>query len=149
MLYFDIQDKEHYENINVILKECLNFISSTDLTSLPMGQHKLTENISYNMFAHHTADEDDCTWEAHRNYIDVQMMIEGEEWIGYQHTKEMELGDYQATEDYLPLSGRKSFTLLLKGKYILILYPEDAHKTGITFEASKKVTKIVFKVRIV
>lgn len=148
MLYFDIQDKDHYENINVILKECLNFISSTDLTSLAMGQHTLTEHISYNMFSRPTAAEDVCTWEAHRNYIDVQMMVEGEEWIGYQHTKEMEQGEYQINEDYLPVSGRKSFALLLKEKRVLILYPEDAHKTGITFEAPKQVTKIVFKVKI-
>lgn len=149
MLYFDIQDKKHYEDINLILRECLNFISLTDLTSLAMGQHQLTENISYNMFSYQTAAEDDRKWEAHRNYIDVQMMIKGEEWIGYQDTKGMEQGEYQPAEDYLPVSGRKSFALLLKEKRILILYPEDAHKTGITFETSSQVTKIVFKIKIV
>lgn len=148
MIYFDIQDKKNYENINVILKECLDFISSTDLTELAMGAHQLTDYISYNMFSYQTAAEDERQWEAHQEFIDVQMMINGEEWIGYQNIKEMEKGAYQAANDYLPVMGKKSFNLLLKEKRILILYPEDAHKTGITFETSNRVTKIVFKVKM-
>lgn len=148
MLYFDIQDKKHYETIDTGLEECLNFISSMDLTGLVMGQHKLTENISYNMFSYQTATEDERQWEAHQKFIDIQMMIEGEEWIGYQDIKKMKKGEYQSEDDYLPVSGNKSFDLLLKEKRILILYPEDAHKTGITLDKSNQVTKIVFKVKV-
>lgn len=92
----------------------------------------------------------DCFFESHKRYIDVQCIVEGEEiievaestslMITMPYQDEMDLIKYYSTD-------RSSHILLKKGD-IAIFYPEDAHMPCIQTDTSDTVIKTVVKVSV-
>ena len=94
--------------------------------------------------------KEDAKFESHRNYIDIQYMIEGNEKVGvtdlsncstcieYDITKDLEFHDVNCDEEYLELN---------EGQF-LVLYPNDAHKPSISKNKKTTVKKVVVKVAV-
>ena len=88
--------------------------------------------------------------EAHRNYVDIQYVVEGKESIEIAPVSVMEV-----TESYIPERDVEFYAdkndaakfVLTAGGYA-ILYPADAHKPGVRVGESVPVKKMVGKVRI-
>lgn len=59
-------------------------LASLDLQELTPGRHDLGDGNYMNVDSTETAPASQRTMEAHRAYIDIQMVIEGDEVIGYQ-----------------------------------------------------------------
>ncbi len=148
MLYFNVKDKKNYEKLNKDIAICLDFIKNKNLNTLKNGQHKLTNDISYNVLSFKTNSEEERGWEAHQQFIDIQTIIEGKERIDYQHIDKMEIGEYEVKDDFLQVTGNSNFSVEMEEGMILILYPQDAHKTGININGSRDIRKVVFKVNV-
>lgn len=99
---------------------------------------------------YNTKDRKDCFFESHREYIDVQFILEGEEIIeltnsndlivNFEYNKEMDLIKYETTN--------QSSILRLKKGDVAIFYPQDAHMPCVKLINSVKVVKTVVKVKI-
>ncbi len=61
----------------------------------------------------------------------------------------MEEGDYDAEGDWQQMSGQALFDLIFTPGSLLLLDPNDAHKTGLIAEEAGPIRKVVFKVKIV
>jgi len=93
---------------------------------------------------------EECFFESHRQYIDVQFILEGEEIIevcdsslleiSTPYSKEMDLIKYKDTK-------QSSLIRLTKGD-VAIFYPEDAHMPCVCTDTCVKVIKTVVKVRV-
>ena len=89
--------------------------------------------------------------EAHRQYLDVMYMVEGEETIYVKTTAELA----NITKEYDPSIEALLATLdsdatpvrLTKGHFI-VLFPQDAHAPACDTEKTNAVKKIIGKVRI-
>ena len=80
-----------------------------------------------------TTDEEHRVWESHRAYYDVYVLFEGKERISYNFLSNMEA----------------LFDLIFTPGSLLLLDPNDAHKTGLIAEEAGPIRKVVFKVKIV
>ena len=64
----------------------LTYLHQTDLTALPNGRHVVATSATGDIVAivdHYiTRPAEDRPWEAHRAYIDVQCVVDGEEAVG-------------------------------------------------------------------
>ncbi len=70
---------------------------------------------------------DEGPYEAHRSYIDVQILAEGREIIRWNRLENMTaLSPYDSGTDKQALSGAGSLLELLPGMFC-VLFPEDAH----------------------
>jgi len=86
--------------------------------------------------------------EAHRKYLDVQYVIEGEELMGYAPLGTQEiLEPYKAENDIIFFKGEKSFIKVSSGMFA-IFFPEDVHMPGIRAGKVSDVKKLVIKVRV-
>ena len=91
-----------------------------------------------------------CFFESHRQYIDVQFILEGEELIevansstlvvAMPYNEKMDLIKYESSSD-------TSIIRLKKGD-VAIFYPNDAHMPCIKVNESTKVVKTVVKVSV-
>jgi YhcH/YjgK/YiaL family protein len=87
--------------------------------------------------------------EAHRRYIDIQMVMRGSEKMGYAHIsgarpKSM----YDEAKDIIFLDGNTD-TLTVDATLFLIFYPQDAHMPALNVGAHpQQVKKAVFKVKM-
>lgn len=83
--------------------------------------------------------------EAHRKFWDLQVVLEGEELMGYAPLDEMtETVPYEEQEDIAFYSGEAQTVRIGKGMAVL-LAPWDGHQPGLMIGAPAKVKKIVIK----
>lgn len=109
------------------------------------------DKVFLNRFAYTTNDPANAKFEAHRAYIDVMYMVEGEETIYVKPTSQLSniTMEYDPAGDALlaDLDADATPVHLTAGSFI-ILMPQDAHAPGCWYEGAKDVKKIVGKVRI-
>lgn len=92
---------------------------------------------------------DECVFETHRKYHDVQCVIAGDEWIDWSPRQALRLrGDYDPAKDlqfFEPPDHVMGFPL--EAGHFAFFSPEDAHRPQIRHRA-EQVEKIVFKVDV-
>jgi hypothetical protein len=73
--------------------KAFNFLKTFDLKKFDTGKYELEgKNLYVIVDEHTTRNEEDSCFEAHRRYIDIQYIVEGEENIGIsalKNTKEI------------------------------------------------------------
>lgn len=75
-----------------------------------------------------TRPAQDGTFEAHRQYIDVQILAEGQEWLVWNRLERLtDAAPYDPATDKSALSGEGSLVELTAGMFA-VLFPADAHK---------------------
>ncbi|MBC7915279.1 MAG: YhcH/YjgK/YiaL family protein [Pyrinomonadaceae bacterium] len=133
------------ENLNRY-NERLGFISTIlEENKFIKGKFDIGDTTSFGIGLEYTTRvSDKCLWEAHRKYLDIHVILEGEELVEIGDISNMEpTKEYE--DDYQLFKGNKEHSLrLLPGKF-LILFPNEVHKTGVKTKHCVGVKKIVFK----
>ena len=98
-----------------------------------------------------TKDPAVCRFETHRKYIDIQMMIEGEEIIEAMPARFLTSAEpYVSDIEYYstPLD-RRADSLAMGPECCAVFFPEDAHRPGLRVGAEpRQVKKLVLKVAL-
>ena len=147
------KDKIEQSNFSVLEKKCkeaISYMSKLDREKLSLGKHKVTEDFFYNVQEYVTNGNIEKPYESHRKYIDIQLLLEGEEMLQVTDINRLVVSNpYNEEKDciFYYASENASGTILRPGS-IMILYPKDAHRSFITNDHSSKVRKIVGKLKI-
>lgn len=95
-----------------------------------------------------TKDLEKTGWESHRKYIDLQLIVSGEEKMGvYPVTKATVTNPYDEKREAANYTAPGKFYIGGPGTFF-IFFPADAHRPNITPGGNKPVKKIVIKVRV-
>lgn len=145
-----LQPKLAKDVIEQRIEESLNYIESLEKQGLEKGKYEVNEFFYYLVQEYDTKPKSECVFEAHRKYIDIQWIVEGEE--------AMEIADISRLQVESPYSYDNDIAILkeipnlmrltLKPGVYTVLYPQNAHRGGIALRDSSQVKKIVGKVRI-
>ena len=148
MIIDKIENATIYKNLGERIKKSFDYITQTDLKNLASGKYEIDgENIFALISEYKTKPESEGKLEAHRKYIDVQYVIDGEELMGYAPLNGQErLDPYKEDNDIVFFKGDKSFTKVSAGMFA-VFFPEDVHMPGIASGKSSSVKKLVIKVR--
>ncbi len=133
-----------------VIKKCLDFITCNGGAAIANGKHIVEEDgIFLNVSEYTTRSIEDSKWEAHKQYIDFQLVLEGIEKIFVSDINKMKLGEYNPEKDYLPCDGETEVCYMLDKNTGILLMPEDAHMPGISVEnKTSNVKKAVFKIPV-
>ena len=101
-----------------------------------------------NIVEYQTVEAEKRFWEAHREYLDIHLMLDGTEQIDLNFIQDMDVKDYVPADDFLPMEGSKNSSVVLKSGDFLICFPSDAHRTAVAAEKSETIKKAIFKVHI-
>jgi biofilm protein TabA len=97
-----------------------------------------------------TKSPEDVPFEAHRKYIDVQILLSGRERIEVARQENLTLlHEYDENIDamfYAPPA--VSTSILLEPGQFVVLFPHDAHRPGLFVDAPVDVQKLVIKIRV-
>ena len=128
------------------LAQALDYLRTTDLASVAIGRHDLDGDRLFALVQEYTTRAaDQCVWEAHRKYIDVQFVAVGIERMGYANLAEMhERAAYDATRDVAFFEPGESFVTIPAGTFA-IFGPEDVHSPGHAAGEPSLVRKVVIK----
>ena len=151
MIFANIKNKDKYSLSDNILK-ALSVIEGYTPDNYSEGKNVIDgEDVFLNLFSYDTKCKCDAVAEAHRKYVDVMYVVEGEEKVYVKDTSLLSkiTKEYEEEGDYLlgELDEDASAIRLFPGMF-LILFPEDAHAPGCNTDSTHKVKKIVGKVKL-
>jgi YhcH/YjgK/YiaL family protein len=131
------------------LARALEYLRATDLMSVAIGRHDLDGDRLFALVQEYTTRAaDDCVWEAHRKYIDVQFVAAGVERMGFANLAQMRVRDaYDAARDVAFFEPGEAFVTIPAGTFA-IFGPEDVHSPGHTAGAACLVRKVVVKAMV-
>jgi YhcH/YjgK/YiaL family protein len=149
MIVDKIENSGLYKNLSERIKRSFDYIKQTDLKKLQPGRYDIEgDNIFALISDYQTKLESEGKLEAHKKYIDVQYVIEGEELMGYAPLGNQQTAEaYKEENDIIFYKGEKVFIKVTEGMFA-IFAPEDVHMPGIQSEKKSLVKKLVIKVKV-
>lgn len=135
-------------DINEKLQACVHYAKNHTLVDYELGRHEVQDGIFVNIVSYETKERSECFYEAHRAYIDVHLMLQGEEIIDINDIDAMRQEAFKEEEDFLPLFGERKLEVHMCKDDVLICFPHDAHQTAVYIDEPKHIKKAIFKVKI-
>lgn len=152
MLTTTMKYAEKYDYLAEKFQKAFRFLRETDLLALPAGNVLIDgEEVYANVQNYTTMRPEECPFESHRKYFDIQYIAEGEETFGYEPLENLTpVMAYDEERDLIFYEEpRQSGAIILKAGDFAIASPEDGHAPRrMTENGSCKVKKIVVKVRV-
>lgn len=149
MIFGNVNHLKEFSYLEDGVKKCFEYAKANDLAAFEKGSHPIDgDNLFVNIVEYETTAPENRFWEAHRGYLDVHLMLNGEEQIDLNFIENMTQKDYIPKDDFLPLEGPANCHVTLRNGDFLVCYPNDGHMTAIKVNESKKIKKAIFKVRI-
>lgn len=146
-----IAEKRDITDIKKRIDEAIKYLNSLNISINDAGRKvKVSNNFYYSVQYYDTRSPELCELESHRNYVDIQIMISGQECMELADIARLSVKrQYDEENDIIlwNLPDKSSKTILSEGDYI-VLYPEMAHRGAMQYKKSEKVLKIVGKIRI-
>ena len=150
MVYDKIDNIEIYKGLSTDIYEALKFLQNAT-PSTPTGVIQLNPRVKAIVSEYETKAVNENGYEAHKRYIDIQALLEGEERIACQpiewlkqtkpYSEDCDAAFYAAPE-VIPHPS----SLTLRPGYFAILYPQDGHMPQLSVTTPTKVKKVVIKV---
>ena len=150
MIYDLIDNKHFYFKQDEAIYKALTFAGDFDLSQAD-GRYEIDgDNLFALVMTYNTKDGQDGLFEAHKDYIDVQLILDGQELLNVVVEDNLKVDQsYCAEDDVILFNPPDKFSsmLLLPGIFT-VLYPQDIHRPGRCLDGVKKVRKMVLKVRV-
>lgn len=125
-----------------------NFLKENAGKILSDGKHIIDENC-YVAVSEYNTNNGEGLFEGHRKYIDLQMVVEGEEYVRVQNLDDCILKvDYDDAKDVVFYDANSWHNIYLTKGYFLVLEENDLHKPGVCITQASKVKKYVFKIGV-
>ena len=145
MIFDKIEKLRQYD---VVSDKVLNFLFNLD-ENTPEGHYEIEDGVFANVDVYDTKLHANCFPEAHKRYIDIQMLLSGEERLDFANVSELSVKDeYDEEKDvaFFDIPDRMN-TVYLKSGYFAMLFPHDAHRPQMnSTEISQNVKKVVVKI---
>ena len=115
-----------------------------------VGKYELEDGAYVSVQEYTTKARSEAKYEAHKKFIDIQLILSGRELIAVTPIEKMEIKDeYNETKDVMFFQHNDECTdYVLEAGDFLILYPQDVHMPGVCVNERSLVRKIVVKVPV-
>ncbi|EGR7965962.1 DUF386 domain-containing protein [Vibrio vulnificus] len=152
MLYIKLEKSENLSFLPTAIKKGLDFvINMPKYDTLPNGRYEIEgDNVFANVMNYVTESEPDKRAEVHQKYLDIQVVLSGQELIlyGESYTDINSSESYDEENDFdLFNQIKEEQKLILSEGYAVIFFPGELHKPGCSIDGPNEVRKLVIKVK--
>lgn len=151
MLYSKIGLLNEYDLDSPKFKTAFSFLQNTNLEKLQEGWIQLDNNVRVSVQRYTSFKWDDNKFETHKNFLDLQYVISGEELCAVCHKEDLgpiytpydeqkDIAFYEDPRDYS--------SIILKARDLVILTPDDPHKPRCSIGFPLEIRKIVIKIPV-
>lgn len=148
MIIDTLDNLKNYVGLNPLFADVVKFLEENDLETLEAGKHIIKgSDLFVNIINQKGKTPDEAVMETHRNMLDIQIPIDGEETYGYLPLEDIEVeAEYNAEKDVTKYPGQPSSTYATCHPGMMaIFFPQDGHTPCISNDEMFK--KAVFKVK--
>ncbi|HBC6265104.1 N-acetylneuraminate anomerase [Citrobacter braakii] len=136
--------------LHPVLQQALTLAVAANLQEKTPGRYELQgDNIFMNVMQFATQSPEQKKAELHREYIDIQVLLSGEERILFGMTDSARQCEEMHVEDDYQLCSQiaDEQAMVLKPGRFVIFMPGEPHKPGCVVQAPMDIKKVVIKVR--
>jgi len=149
MILDSLKNAYAYISLNPLFKQAFDFISKNDLSSFEPGKVVLDGDRLYiSVMEIEGKTPEAAKMEAHKKYIDIQIVLKGEEtmgWTAIEHCKN-EIDPYNTDKDIVFYTDKPTTNISVNPGEFIIFFPEDGHAPAIGKGHIKKaVVKVLVK----
>ena len=150
MVIDTLQNAQQYVSLHKGLGDAFHYLHTTDLATTPPGKYAINGDDLFAIVQEYdTLDMAGEQMEAHKQYIDVQYMISGEELVGHSFLNDLHLSvPFDVVNDCSLFEGTPSFFTRLAAGTFMIFFPSDLHMPCIKNGIAVKVKKVVVKIKV-
>lgn len=142
-------DLKNIDKYCEIPKEVSNFLKGLD-ANYQAGHYEINAKSYANIDIYDTKPVEQCRFEAHKKYIDIQMTLNGFEELDYIAAKELIISEqYDEKRDvmFFQNPSKKSDVIQLSPFKFAMIYPHEAHRPQVmNTNKPEKVKKVVVKI---
>jgi YhcH/YjgK/YiaL family protein len=147
--------EELYEQIpsSAGIRQGLDFIAANRASNLADGRYEIDGTRVYALVQSYQTlpAGDESKYEAHRQYLDIQFIVEGSEGMGWTKLENMKVTqEYNPAKDVIlgtcPLA--QATLIRVDAGQAALFFPSDAHAPKLAVAAPGPVRKIVVKVQL-
>ncbi|MBU1001406.1 MAG: YhcH/YjgK/YiaL family protein [Proteobacteria bacterium] len=143
-----LENLPQYFSLSEGFEKTAKFLASQDLDIIAAGRHEIDGESAFAMVSRNTGrPRDGARLEAHRQYIDIQIVLAGHDNIGWKPVSQCSQPDGQYIEERdvrFYLDEPEIWLPLTPGRFA-IFFPEDAHLPSVS---SGPLDKLVVKVAV-
>ena len=150
MITDTIGNAASYAKLSPRIATAFEFLQRRDLANLEQGKHLIDGDSVFAMIQEYTTKpREQCFWESHRKFTDVQFIQAGVEAIGWSPIERMKvIKPYDAEKDLQVLAGDGQIIELPAGRFAIFM-PHDVHMPCLAATSgAATVRKIVVKVAV-
>lgn len=147
MILDKLSQAKAYRGIHPRLDAALDRLDEGFLSTVGPETQQLEGDALYvTRFTYDTLPLEETFFEAHRRYLDIHLMMKGEERVDVASPRGLTL--FEQKGDFYAYRGQAEQSLVLRPGSFLVVFPEDAHRIKIQVDGPKTVSKVVFKVLV-
>lgn len=149
MILDKLSNGHKYDSLNPRFKAAFDFLLSNDLLALEAGKIELDgKDLVINVNNFKGKAEEDCRMESHNNFIDIQLPVNADEFMGWKARAELSkvTTEYNPEKDVEFYGDAASSLFVVPAGHFAIFFPEDGHQPGIA--PGKEYRKLIVKVHV-
>jgi len=146
MIFSILGNANRYATLHPLFPQAFEYMRNTDLHSLAPGHYPIVGEDLFVIVEHAQGrTRADAQLECHRRYIDIQLVLEGVDEMGWKSLPGCHepAGDYDAGKDIRFFRDTPATWIATPPDHFCIFFPEDAHAPLVGRGA---IRKAVFKV---
>lgn len=139
-----------YQANKAVWDKVFAFLKTQNLETLVPGKYPIDGVNAYASITEGPSKElADAKWESHRNYIDLQYVIKGEEKIGVAPVITATIvKPYDETKDAANYTADGTYYIASPESFFLF-FPQNAHRPNIKVDGYNIVKKLVIKIKYI
>mgnify|MGYP001764963314 CR=1 FL=1 len=142
MILATLTEADRYAALHPLFARAFDFLRNTDLKALAPGKHEVQgEQIFVIVEACDGRTRADAKLECHRRYIDIQLVLEGVDEMGWKPVAECAhpVTDYDAARDIRFFNDVPSSWIATPAGSFCLFFPDDAHAPLVSADSIRKV----------
>ena len=148
MIYAPLSEMRRYEAVHPLMAKAIAALESFAKNPPENGRNEIEGELLFANVQTYSPKPERGLFEAHRKYIDLQFLLDGEEEIDVEDLSRTAVHTaYDPASDYEAHTSAAYTTLRMKKFDCAVLFPEDVHRPGVK-TVSDTVRKIVVKIAV-
>ncbi|MGL4642239.1 MAG: YhcH/YjgK/YiaL family protein [Cetobacterium sp.] len=150
MIFGQLNELKFYKGISKELDAAIEAIENGSYKNGVLGKNEIDgDNVFFNLQECKTKVLEECFFECHKKYIDIHVVIEGEEGIGYSLKDSLkEKSEFNEESDFGVLEGAEEYRMNMTKDNFLVVFPDEPHMPLIAKNNEPtELKKVVFKIK--
>jgi len=148
MILDTLNSIDRYANLHPLFPRAIEFMRKTNLHGMTAGIHPIVQDKLFVIVEEAQGrSREEARLECHRKYIDIQLVLEGTDEMGWKPLADCHqpLGDYSEERDIRFFNDAADSWISTPANSYCIFFPDDAHAPLVS---TGKIRKCVFKIAV-